>query len=342
MAAFDDELAALLALDALEPDEQADGELRLGTFPAGLAEASAALAETVVAAPPPELRAAMLGRALARRAAGRPVQAVAASEPAEAFARTIGELSQLLYELTDAEWELPAHPEHGRVRDLVAHLVGIERLSARWLAEDALPPLTDHVAATRPMVDALARTDPRDVAEEWQQAALAVLVASAAGDPARLVAFHDLQVSAAGLLVIRTFEIWAHSMDIALATGRPLPMLDAERMAMMSGRLMAVLPSALAYRGDALPGRTARFVLTGDAGGCYTVPLAPAGDGGGFTNLATAPVFAEPDFTLVADPVELCRLAARRLPLDELAVTVEGDRELADRVLANLDAFARD
>jgi len=338
MPRFDDELAALLALDALEPDEQADGELRLGTFPAGLAEASAALAETVLATPPPELRSATLDRALGRRVAGRPVEAVAASEPAEAFACTIAELYQLLDELSDAEWELAAHPEHGRVRDLVAHLVGIERLSARWLAQDALPPLTDHVAATRPVVAELAMTDPRDVAEEWQQAALAVLVASAAGDPARLVAFHDLQVSVAGLLVIRTFEIWSHSMDIALATGRPLPRLDAERMALMSNRLMAVLPDALAYRGSALPGRTARFVLTGDAGGCYTVPLAPDVAAAGFASLDSA----EPDFTLVADVVGLCRLAARRLPLGELAVTVEGNRELADRVLANLDAFARD
>ncbi len=334
MPSLDDELAALLALDALEPDEQADGELRVGTFPAGLAEACAALAETVVATPPPELRAAMRNRAMGRRAAGRPVQAVAASEPAEAFANTIAELYQLLSELSDAEWELPAHPDHGRVRDLVAHLVGVERLSARWLARDALPPLTDHVAATRPVVDELAMADPRDVAEEWQQAALAVLVASAAGDPERSVAFHDLQVSVAGLLVIRTFEIWAHSLDIALATGRPLPQLDAERMALLSGRLMVVLPDALAYRGSALPGRTARFVLTGEAGGCYTVPLAPAG----LTDSETA----QPDFTLVADPVGLCRLAARRLAVEELAVIVEGDRELADQVLANLDAFARD
>jgi hypothetical protein len=50
----------------------------------------------------------------------------------------------------------------------------------------------------------------------------------------------------------------------------------------------------------------------------------------------------EPDFLLVADAVDLCRLAARRLRPEDLAATVEGDRPLAEEVLAGLDAFARD
>ena len=63
MTSFDDELAALLALDALGPDEQADAELRLGTFHTPLSEASAALAEIAATAPPPDLRAAVIDRA---------------------------------------------------------------------------------------------------------------------------------------------------------------------------------------------------------------------------------------------------------------------------------------
>jgi uncharacterized protein (TIGR03083 family) len=334
MTDLDDELAALLALDALEPDEQADGELRVGTFPAGLAETSLALAELVVAEPPAGLRTAMLGRATRSRAAGRPVNAVPPCEPAEAFARTVADLHRLLESLTDSDWNAPAHAEHGRVRDLVAHLVGVERLSVGWLQPNhPLPVLPDHVAATRPVVDELADTDPGQLPGIWHWAAQVVSAAAATGDPARSVTFHDLQVSVPGLLVIRTFELWAHAMDIASATGRPALPLDPSRMTLMSSQLMAVLPEALAYRGSAMPGRIARFVLTGEAGGCYTVRLAPG---------ATGPAIGEPDFTLVADAVELCRLAARRLRPDELAATVEGDQELAELVLADLDAFARD
>ena len=334
---FDEELAALLALDALEPDEQANGELQLGTFPAGLAGTSAALAELVAAEPPGQLWQATLDRAIGRRAAGRPVDAAVPSEPADAFARTVADLDRLLDALSATEWDAPAHPEHGRVRDLVAHLVGIERLSQRWLAEDSVPLMPDHIAATRPVVDELASRDPREVAQAWHEAAIAVSATAAAGDPLRAVAFHDLEVSVPGLLVIRTFEIWAHAMDIALATGRPLPRLDPERMALLSGQLMAVLPDALAYRGSAVPGRSARFVLTGTAGGCYTVPLAPSDEG-----ITPNDEAAGPDFTLVADPADLCRLAARRLRPEQLTATVEGDRELAALVLADLDAFARD
>ncbi len=233
--------------------------------------------------------------------------------------------------LTDAEWNAPAHTEHGRVRDVVAHLVAVERLVLRWLdPHDAVPDLPDHVAATRPVIDELASADPRAVARHWRHAARAVAAAASTGDHAREVVFHDITTSVDGLLVMRSFELWAHAMDICLATGRPLLQLDTERMATLSAELMAVVPLTLAYRGSTAPGRTARFVLTGPAGGCYTVPLAPSSGIG------------DPDVTIITDPVDLCRVAARRQNPAELDVTIEGDRELADLVLASLDALARD
>src|SRR5664279_5408077 len=311
-----DELAALLALDALEPDEQADAELRIGTFPLGLADASAALANTVAAGPPQGLRTATLARALSRRRAGRPVDGATPCEPGNAFDRTVADLQELLRSLSDAEWDAVAHPEHGRVRDVVAHLVGVERLSVRWLHADAdMPVLLDHVAATRDIVDELSEAEPREIARQWHAAARAVAAAAASGDPARQVDFHDLTMSVDGFLVTRTFELWAHAMDISAAAGRTLLRLDPERMATLSSRLMAAVPMALAYRSTTVPGRTARFVLTGAAGGCYTVPLHPGTDPG------------EPDVTVLADAVDLCRVAARRLRPEELGATVEGDRQ---------------
>jgi hypothetical protein len=119
-------------------------------------------------------------------------------------------------------------------------------------------------------------------------------------------------------------------MDIALATGRPMPMLDDERMALMSEQLMGVVPLALAYRRTTVPGRTARFVLTGPAGGSYTVPLAPG------------EAVGEPDVVVIAAAFDLCRVAARRLDPDALGATIEGDGQLAEVVLAGIDAFARD
>ena len=331
MTSFDDELAALLALDALEPDEQADAELRLGTFPTALADASASLAERVATSPPPGLRTETLQAALTRRPAGRPVDGVQPCPPDEGFTRTVEELRLLLESLSDAEWDLPAHPEHGRVRDLVAHLVGVERLALRWLdPDDDVPLLPDHVESTRDVVAALAGADPRVIARDWYHAAQAVATAAADGDPTRSITFHDITTSVAGFLVTRTFELWAHAMDVAAAIGRPSPELDPERMLTLSSRLMAAVPLALAYRRSTAPGRSARFVLTGASGGCYAVPLHPGEQP------------EEPDVTLVADTVDLCRVAARRLRPQDLAATVDGDAGLATLVLAGLDAFARD
>ncbi|HKC26544.1 MAG TPA: maleylpyruvate isomerase family mycothiol-dependent enzyme, partial [Jatrophihabitans sp.] len=325
-----DELAALLALDALPEDEQADAELRYGTFPAQLADVVAVLAEGTAQQPPDDLRSRTLERALERRPDGRPVGAVESVSAAEAFDRTVAEFAELLGDLSAHEWQAPAHSAHGDVRGLVAHLVGVERLCLAWLDPSAPAPVDphlDHVAATRPTVDELAGATPEAVAAAWHDAARAVAAQGASGDPNRPVSFHDVSTSVDGLLVMRTFELWAHAMDIALATGRAMPTLDAARMTLMSTLLIQVLPGAMAYRGGPAPRGTARLVLTGDAGGCYTVALEP-----GATVTDDEPV----DVTIVTDVVDLCRVAARRLPPEELAVQIEGDRDLAHAVLARV------
>ena len=331
MTSHDDELAALLALDALGADEQADAELRLGTFPRHLRSTAAALAEATATPAPAELREQTMRSALSRRRPGRSSDGVVACSPREAFRRTSTEFADLLGSLQLDEWDVPAHEEHGRVRDLVAHLIGVDQLSLRWLRGDPdIPDLPDHVAATRSTVLEVGPSEPAELLRRWRDGVVAVARAAETGPQDRTVTFHDLTLTIDGYLVTRTFELWAHAMDIALATGRSMPVLDDERMALMSGRLMGVVPLALAYRRTTAAGRTARFVLTGPAGGSYTVALAP-GD----------PV-GEPDVVLIAPAIDVCRVAARRLAPGELNPTVEGDDALAELILAGIDAFARD
>jgi hypothetical protein len=330
-----DPLAALLALDALEADERSAAELRLDVWPLEHAAVIVPLAESVSTEPPTDLRGEVLGAALARRPAGRPVRSPQPLLPAEAFRRTMEEFWSLLTSLEDDEWDAVAHEDHGRVRDLVAHLVGVERLNLRWLDPvDDVPYLPDHVEATRPVVAVLSQAPPADVARAWHDAALDMLAAAGEYDGARQIPFHDISVSVDGLLTMRTFELWAHGMDIAHATRLPLPMLDDARLLLMSSRLMGALPQALAYRGVSTGDRTARFVLTGPAGGCYDIALDPTGP-------PPSPGF-EPDTTIVADVVDLCLVAAARLDHNELESAFEGDPTLAELVLANVGAFARD
>jgi uncharacterized protein (TIGR03083 family) len=293
-------------------------------------EIAALLAEQTVTEPPPALRSGTLARALSARRPGRPVDAARPCEPAVAFDRTVADLSDLLGSLSADEWNAPAHADHGRVRDVTAHLAGVEELVARWLASgDLVPELPDHVAATRDVVAGFSGTDPREVTRRWHDGARAV-AAAAVGDGSRMVVFHDLIITVDQLLMTRTGELWGHAIDICRATGRPLPRLDSERMATLCAELMGAVPLALAYRGTLAPGCAARFVLTGPAGGTFTVPLA----------LEDPP--ADPQVTIVADAVDLCQVAVRRLRPDQLDAAIDGDRELADFVLGSIDALAKD
>jgi uncharacterized protein (TIGR03083 family) len=327
-----DDLSALLALDALPPDEQADAELRHGTFGSEFSEVSLALAEAASATPPADLRTATLARALSRRPRGTVSGAPQRCTSLEAFDRTVSDLAALLHDLDDEEWSVVAHAEHGTVHDLMAHLAGMERACRAWITGDGpVPgPETTHAEATRATVEELATASPAEVAAAWLDAARALALTAGREDLTRRVAFHDIESSIDGLLIMRTFELWGHAMDVAVATGRPLPTLDPERMLALSARFMKALPLALAYRGVLLPGRTARFVLTGASGGCYDVAL----------DFRESP--GEPDVTIVTDVIGLCRVAARRLTPAELAPWIEGDADLAWRVLAEADAFARD
>lgn len=331
--ARDGDLDALFALDALGTDERPDVDDAAVPIPPELTRTAAALAEIVATAPPEGLRSDTFAAALVRRPAGRSIDAAVPCSPIAAYRGAADDLHNLLSTLNERDWNAPAHERHGPVRDVVAHLVGIERLVLSWLgAGPVVDPETvvDHVETTRSVIDTLAAADPTDVAQQWYQLTRDVETACRAAQPGLHVLAHDLPTDVDGLLVLRTFELWAHTHDVAIATDRLRPPLDPARLALMSSRLMAALPFALALRGTTRPAQTARIVLTGPAGGCYDVPLDPAQPSG------------EPDVTIVADTVDVCLVAARRLPPAELDAHVEGDADLARLVLAATDAFARD
>ncbi len=98
----------------------------------------------------------------------------------------------------------------------------------------------------------------------------------------------------------------------------------------MVSELMSALPIGVALTGDVLPGRTARFNVTGAGGGTFDVPLA----------LSESP--GAPDIVVTTDAIGLCRVAANRLHRSELECAVEGDHALLEVVLVAATAFAAD
>jgi hypothetical protein len=201
---------------------------------------------------------------------------------------------------------------HGDPR-IVQHVFGVEELVLRWVSgerTDAIEHADVHAALDIDAWDAL----------------VARVAEVAASDPRRPVVAYGLPTDAEGLLVLRTFELWTHAQDILGA----VPATAPAQLALMSSRLVEVLPLAMAVRGVAQPGRTARLVLTGAAPGCFDVPLDPGGAVG------------EPDVTILVDVVDVCRVAARRASSDAVAAHFEGDGDLGRLVLAAADAFAQD
>jgi uncharacterized protein (TIGR03083 family) len=172
----------------------------------------------------------ILEQALARRPAGRPKDAPDAAAPLEAFRNAANQLHAVLCDLSTAEWAAAAHAEIGSVHDVIAHLTGVEELARSWVTtadEDLVA--SDHLSATRPAMERLAGTPGRELAERWYAAAMAFADAAALAAADKPVLAHDLPTDVDGLLVLRSFELWAHLEDVCVATGRPRPLGEAAR-----------------------------------------------------------------------------------------------------------------
>ena len=250
-----------------------------------------------------------------------------------AFITTGAELADLLETLADDDWSRTTPVEGVTVRDLVEHLVGVERYVLGQLGRRPrleAPRREDHWSLATLLATDMRGEPGSSVATSWWSALLGVVAASRDLGPEHAVTYHHLAGSLRGLLVVRTFELWTHGDDIRQAIGRSLNLLDEDRLSLMVEQLMRVLPLGLALSDISRPGRTARINLTGPGGGTFDVAL------------AFGEVPGDPDITLTAAVIDLCRLAAGRVAPGELDVLVQGDDELLEPILLGATAFAAD
>ena len=298
------DLAAALALDAIDGDDRRAAARAV--LPSEVDEArrvAVALAELTEEEPPADLRELVLSEARTRRAPGTPLAGSAPIGPSDAFRATVDALHRLLVDLRPDEWALPSLEQYGRVRDLIAHLVGVEENLLGLLGE-GLPPdpssFADHVRATSGHVQQCRAMPTAALLQRWVGAARRLAGAASIGAPDRPIAVNDVPTTIRGMFVLRTFEVWTHHQDVCRATGRSLPVLDGKRLRLMSSELIDALPAALTVTGRALPGRTMEIVLTGRGGATYRRPMALGSEVG------------PPDVTITADIVDFCRVASPR------------------------------
>jgi uncharacterized protein (TIGR03083 family) len=276
------------------------------------------LGEATSEQPPPDARRRLLGE-LARR----PRQLVDPLPPAELYRSRAQAWLQLLQDLVDADWSLPARPYDWTVRELVAHVTVIEEYTSRQFGLGEMPPLAADDPSTRDHLGMggderfrLATASSAEMVARWRAASgrIAAHTTSPGFDPEQSVPLHGWPFHAPSALTVRAFELWTHADDIRRATGRPLDELQPGELRAMSSASVMSLPLLLPLVSDR-PLTPTRIVLTGPGGGTFDL-----GEG-------------EPSSRLVADVVEYCRVVARRHDPRQLGVERHGDAAVVDALL---------
>ena len=340
-----DDVLADWAAGALNDEAAADAlDIRLAADPAAAARAvamreAAALAAQPLAEPPPAfLRGRVLARALHERPSGRPAGGGEGLTPIATYAAGVDRLATLLEALPGGAWARPADPYRWTVHGLVAHLLAVERYfgavigvpGATWEGPDA-----DHLAMTEPTVAAEAARSPAETSASWRDAAGRALSRVRALDPGAPVRFCGIDLTVASLLVVRAFELWTHADDIRRAAGLPTQDPAPAELRTMSDTAVRSLPGMALLAGLDLPPARVRIVLTGAGGGTWDVAV------GAYDPVTAEEVRRGPErAAIVADVAAYCRVAARRIDVDRVAVSVTGDRGLARTLLVAAQAIA--
>jgi uncharacterized protein (TIGR03083 family) len=214
------------------------------------------------------------------------------------------------------------------VRELVAHVAIIDEAFVAAADETAKPVLigADHVEAlTAAELPAITDWSFEQICARFSVARGALVDLDSRLAPTTAIGGYSL----AAVLVIRTFETWTHHDDILAATGRAAQEIEAPVLRTMSELAIQTLPVAMAARGYAFPGSTARIVMTGPGGGDWTIAVTPH-----------EPVAPIPHVVLRVSAIEFCRRFADRLTVDEVPLEIEGDADLARALVDAAPAFA--
>jgi uncharacterized protein (TIGR03084 family) len=241
-----------------------------------------------------------------------------------ALAEQQDELAGLLADLDDEAWARPSACEGWSVADVVLHLAQTNEMaigSAQGDLPGAMARLTEGVPPTAGdiddgaalMVAAQRGGPPAAVHERWLRSCTelrAALVARAPGDRLTWVAG---ELAARTLGTTRLAETWIHTGDVADGLG--IALVPADRLWHIARLAWRTIPYAFDRAGEPAPGPVA-FQL-----------LAPSGAEWAFGE-ASAPTVVR------GSGYELCRVASRRVPAADTALTTTGpDGEAVLRLL---------
>ena len=260
----------------------------------------------------------------------------------DALDATWSSLRSVCDELRPQEWLLPTECPGWTVRDQVAHVASIEhRLLGRPEQPHELPDDLPHIRndwgrrmelgvdPRRPLAidELLAEFD--DVTGER----LAYLRSAQLDPDSLVIGVLGREMTLVRMLVLRVFDSWTHEQDVRRAVGRP-GALDGLGAAISRDYLVQGLPYVVAKKAGALPGTAVSFAVDGPLTVNTTVAVGDDGRGVLRDMSATPPALAGPTAHLATDWETFARLSAGRIEPLHATVVVDGDRQLAERVLA--------
>jgi uncharacterized protein (TIGR03083 family) len=246
------------------------------------------------------------------------------------------DVEQLLRGLDDEDWSRETDCPGWTVRDIAAHLAALEAELA-----GAPGPHLDQVSAatanvsgayTQAGIEERRERSNEEVVEEFADAVRRRTAELDADPPTDPQAVPPRNPGGIGwdwqtLLRNRVIDLWVHEQDIRRAVDRPGD-LDTPAAQVTTQTFVAALPFVIAKRAEAPPGTSvvvgvdgseSAFEVAAD-GRCRRVDASPG----------------EPTVRLDLDAETLAMLGAgRRDPLT-VEVAVQGDRELAERILHGL------
>ncbi len=253
--------------------------------------------------------------------------------------RAIGELGA---QLSEAEWETPTDLPGWSVKDNLSHLIGIERMMEGLPATEHRSGERDYIrnpigANNENEVDARRATSGADVLKEWNDLVAVRLATLGSAAPEY---FQQPAMTPTGpgtladFLHIRVLDCWLHEQDMRRAVGRP-GNLSGPSAGHTVDRLIRTLPIVVGKRAATPEGEAVAFaIIPGPDGGVerhlvYEVRDARATAVDAPTNPPVAAIALDTESFVV--------LATGRRTADDVTPQVSGDRELAGRILGQLN-----
>lgn len=265
----------------------------------------------------------------------------------QAYGQTVQAVIDIGRSCSDRDFDKPTVYDGWTVKDQISHVVGVEQ----WLNGSPLPRV--------PVPDYRHLRTERDRARESMVELRRRMIGSKVVDELegvlskRMLQFEDPELTmetevkgvggpapAGEVLRERILDIWTHEQDMRQALGRPGD-LDSPGAAVFMDTLCEELPRLVATDAGIPPGNVVIFDVTGPVVGRSGVRVEVDEQGVSYgTPLFTGQVHEHPEdgqvtsITLSTDAIT--RRAAGRGSLGDIHYTVQGDEDVALRVLQAL------